>query len=1057
MKYKSLMKDTRREIWRTKSRFFSIFAIILLGVSFFAGLKSTCPDMKLTAEEYYEDSHLMDYRLVSTYGFDEDDIAALREVDGVEGVMPGYSSDLIYLSGENEYVVKAYSYDYTAAGESNENYLNRPVLKEGRFPEKPGECVVEAGASAPDTFRVGNTITFSSGTDDPLSDTLDRESFEIVGIVESSMYISYERGNSTIGNGTVSAYVLLPASDFTSEVYTEVYVTMEEARSVSPFDSEYNDIIDRLSDPLKQAASNTVNSRYDEIVQEAEQELEDARQQLADGEKQQQEELASALEQIEQGERDYQNGLDEYNTGKTEFEQTIADARQQIDDAGAQIDAQQNQYQQALSLYQSVEQLAKTAQTGTPFTAEQQAVVDASASLNENFPTLLTAALVMGDPAAQQMLTAAMQQTSRTLDESASKLSAGRDELIAQSQQLTQKEEEGKAQFEAAYQELEDAKAQLEQARIDYETGKQESDAELEDARQKIADGEAELADLKAPEIYLFTRDDNVGYSNFSGDADKVDAVARIFPVFFIFVAALVCLTTMTRMIEEQRTSIGTLKALGYSKSAIAFKYLCYAFIASFSGSVLGLLIGFQLFPRVIFYAYSTLYHFPGFSAPFRWDYAAWCTVAAVACTGIATLCACYAELHSRPAQLMRPRPPKNGKRVFLERIGWFWSRLGFIHKVSVRNFFRYKKRVIMTVTGIAGCTALMLTGFGLTDSISTIVDKQFDSIFVYDVTVAYDGEIAQPERDSLHQLVESQPQVKEQVDVQQLNMSAVNEGSDVDCYLVIPEQPDEFETFVHLGARGSDETETLDDSGVIITEKLSRLLGLSVGDTLTLEDSDGKTVEAPVSGITENYLFHYVYMTPTLYQELYGEPFEPNVIYLNFNDDVDEQGQNAFSQAVLTDDNVLQVNRSDSMGNTFNDMIQSLNAVVVVIILAAGALALVVLYNLTNINVNERVRELATLKVLGFYDREVSAYIYRENVASSILGILIGLVLGIFLHQFVIVTAEVDLVMFIRQILPLSYVWAALLTFGFTLLVNFFLHFKLKKIDMVESLKSVE
>ncbi|PWL70583.1 MAG: ABC transporter permease [Clostridiales bacterium] len=1055
MKQRALVKDTAREIWRTKSRFISIFAIILLGVGFFAGLKSTCPDMKLTAEEYFRNSHLMDYRLVSTYGFDEDDVANIRALEGVHAVMPAYSHDFLLLDGENELVMKTYSVNGSVSSD-DENNLNRPNLVEGRYPEKSGECVVERGASSPKYFEVGGQITLYSGDDTPVGDTLKTDTFTIVGIVESPLYISYERGTSTIGNGSINSFIMLPEEDYNLEVYTDLYVTLDETQEISPFTDAYRDAVDNFSDSLKTAAFESVCTRYDSIVSEAEQELADARQKLAVGEQKQKDELAAAQKKIQDGEHKYNDGLRQYNEQYQLFQDTIADSRAQITAAEEQLNQQAAEFESANTLYQSLVNLRETAQPGVPFTEEQQAVAEASAALDENLPQLVLAALLTGDPTMLQMLDSALAQTAEGLNQASQALTNAREQLAKQTALLNQKESEGEQTFAETKTQLEQAKQDLQQAKIDFDEGKRESDAELADAREQIAKGEKDLEKISEPTVYVFDRDDNVGYSGFSSDADKVDAVAQIFPVFFIFVAALVCLTTMTRMVEEQRTTIGTLKALGYSKASVAMKYLAYAVIASFAGSVIGLLAGFQIFPHVIYSAYGILYHMPPLIAPFHWDYAVWCTVAAVVCSGAATLIACYAELHATPAQLMRPKPPKSGKRILLERVGWLWKRLSFIQKVSIRNFFRYKKRVILTVTGIAGCTALMLTGFGMKDSISSIVTKQFDEIFLYDVTVAYDGDVSGDERQSLLDTISDQPAVTEAMGAQQLSVTGVGSSRNVDCYLVIPQSTNALDHYMNLRSRGSNTPQPLTDNGVVVTEKLANMLGLSVGDNISLKDTDGEMVEAPITGIAENYLFHYVYMTPAVYESLYGETSAPNVVFLNLNTE-EQAACDALSSAILQDDNVLQVSFSSSSGGSFRDMIESLNAVILVLILSAGALALIVLYNLTNINVNERVRELATLKVLGFYDKEVSAYIYRENTASSILGVLVGLVVGIFLHRFVVLTAEVDLVMFSREIFPMSYVWAALLTLAFTLLVNFLLHFRLKKIDMVESLKSVE
>lgn len=1058
MKYRPLIKDTAREIWRTKSRFLSIFAIVALGVGFFAGLKSTSPDMKLTAEEYFEGSNLMDYRLVSTYGFDQDDVRSILELEGVKAAMPQYSKEFLVKVEDNELVVKTYSFNSAMNDADNPNALNRSRLIEGRYPEKSGECVIDSGASVPSSFQIGSSITLCSGDGNPVSDTLKTDTFTIVGIVESPLYISYQRGSSTIGNGSLNSFLFLPEEDYQLEVYTDLYVTLEETQGVSPFSSEYDDLIASFGDSLKQTALETVNTRYESIVSEAKEELADARRKLEEGEEEQRRELADARKKIEDGKLEYNNGLIEYQDQYEQFLRQIADAHAQLESGKEELEGQKRDYEALKALYESLQGLVHTAVPGQPFSPGQQALVDQSAKLDENFPNLLTAALVLGDPAASAALEMALEETGRRMDTASSALGQGREELERQEKLLQEQEEAGERQFAEAKAELDQAQRDLIQAERDYDAGKEESDKKLADARKEIEAGEKELEKLSSPKVYLFDRDDNVGYSNFESDSDKVDAIAQIFPVFFIFVAALICLTTMTRMVEEQRTGIGTLKALGYGKTAIAMKYLAYALIASLVGSVLGLLAGFQVFPHVIFNAYRILYYLPALAAPFRWDYALWCTAAAVLCTGAATLTACYTELSAHPSQLMRPKSPKNGKRVLLERVGWLWKRIGFIHKVSIRNFFRYKRRVILTVTGIAGCTALMLAGFGIKDSISTIVSKQYQEIFLYDAMTVYDSDAGEEELAALRQTLSSHPDLEGALYVQESSVDAAAQegGKTVDSYLFIPFEGGSLRDYINLSPRGLDEELTLEQGGVIITEKLSTLLGIGVGDSIRLKDTDGAAAEARVAGITENYLSHFVYMLPETYRELFGEEPVSNTAIMNLNTE-DAARLDALSAELLENDAVFQISYSKDDGQTFADMVESLDAIVLVLILSAGALALVVLYNLTNINVNERIRELATLKVLGFYDKEVSSYINRENIASSILGVLVGLVLGVFFHRFVVATAEVEIVMFSRDIFPLSYLLAAFLTMAFTWLVNFLLHFRLKKINMVESLKSVE
>ena len=533
-----------------------------------------------------------------------------------------------------------------------------------------------------------------------------------------------------------------------------------------------------------------------------------------------------------------------------------------------------------------------------------------------------------------------------------------------------------------------------------------------------------------------------------------MDRIAAVFPVFFILVAALVCLTTMTRMVEEHRTQMGTLKALGYGKGAIIAKYLVYALSASFFGSIIGLLIGFKLFPTIIFNAYRIMYILPDCLTPFRWGYAILCTLAALACTGLTALAACYRALSESPAQLMRPKAPRSGKRVLLERFTPLWRRLSFLQKVTARNLFRYKKRILMTVVGISGCTALMVAGFGLQHAIASVVDMQYDEIFLYDAMAVFDEEITSDEQQEIAQQLNNSSLVEESMAVRQSTIDISRAGVTKNLYLFVPEDPQALSDYVALRHRGDGETITLPEEGAVLTEKMARLLDVEVGDTVTLSPDSGQSYSVQVVDITENYTLNLIYLSPSQYEALWGQPVSYNGFLVNMTSDATED---ALSSQLLTNNNILMINYTASSGSQFHDIVDSLNYIVLVLIVCAGALAFVVLYNLANINIEERVREIATIKVLGFYDGEVSAYIYRENILSSLMGMVAGLFLGIPFLRFVIHTSEVDAVMFNPALDAPTFLFSALLTLLFTIVVNIAMHFRLKRVDMVQSLKSIE
>jgi putative ABC transport system permease protein len=1048
MKLKSFYKDVFREIWHTKGRFFSIFAIVAIGVGFFVGVKATCPDMKYTSWEYYNSSNLMDLRFISTIGFDPEDVEKLEAVSGIS-VMPSYTADVFLQTESDNRVVRTYSLP-------PDQTINRPTVKKGRLPEQTGECAIDHKLGG--TYKVGDTITLASGTKDPLSDSLATDAYTIVGIVESPLYVAYERGNSSIGNGTVDGFLLIPESDYTSEYFTDLYLKIDGSSDLDPFLDEYPALVESKTKELKDNVLAILNDRRTRIVEEAQEKLADAKQELNDGEQESEQELADARQKIEDARKELEDGQTEYDKNLADFNKAIEDGRKKLGDARQELADGRTTYENSLTLYHSIYALyTNPPQPGADmrFSAETEALLSQSAAFDENLPLLLRGYLLSKDAQTTAMLEGALSQIKSGLDQTGAQLTSGEEALKSQTAQLNDQEADGRKQFEESYRELEDGRVKLADAEQKYADGEKEANDKITEAKEKIADAEREIADIPTVKLYTLNRDDNPGYSGFGEDADKVDAIAKIFPVFFILVAALVCLTTMTRMVEEQRTQIGTLKALGYGKSTIILKYLIYASIASIGGGLTGFLIGIKLFPLIIYNAYGMLYTLPPLIAPFRWDYAFWCILAAVLCTCLSAFAACYKELASVPATLMRPKAPKAGKRVLLERIGFIWSHIGFLKKVTIRNLFRYKNRAFMTIIGIAGCTALMLTGFGLKDSISAIVSKQFGEVMVYDAALALDEDASAENLTAVRKSVAEDENFSETLEMEQKAIDVSANGRQQDANLMVPKQLDRLDAFLHLKVRSSGEVLTLTDDQVIISEKLASLLKVTIGDTITLSPNTNDAAEVTVAALTENYAYHYIYMTPALYQNLYGsEPFY-NTILFNMKEAAQEH--DVISTKYLENESVLAVSFLDEHTKTFQDMISSLNYIVFVLIVSSGALAFVVLYNLSNINVNERMRELATIKVLGFYDKEVSAYIYRENTISSLIGMALGLVLGIFLHRFVVFTAEVDMVMFYRQISPISYVWAGLLTMAFTLIVNFVLHFKLKKINMAESLKSIE
>lgn len=1133
-----LFREALREIRHSRNRFLSILAIVAIGSGFFSGVKAACPDMKMTAEQYFSESNLADLHLVSTWGFDEDDLSQLSSEEDIRVMEPCYTYDVLAESADgDQLVIKTIGYNADAQ-------LNLPRLHEGRLPEAKNECVIGTSSLGETHWEIGDSITLSGDGED-LSESMDTTSFTVVGIAQLPQYFGYSYGTTTISDGVLDGIMLIPEEDYTLDVYTDVYLTLKSTEGLSYFSDEYEEAVEATNDRLEDLANVRSETRYDDTITEANDKIADAEAEIADGEQQladgeaeladaraelddgwteyydgkaeAEKELADAQAEIDDGARKLADGEATWQTNYDSYQQGVtqlADSRKQLDDYIAQADALESQLNESAAAIEQGNQLLNGLQgiyTGfadqsVPDTSmldeNTQSVIAASASLDSTLPDLLTG-YVTSDGAAKQQYAAGLEQVisnaQTTMAENQALYEEGQNSLAQLRQGITdgeaeyaagQKElEDAKAQLDSGRQELDNSRAELEQGRRDLETARADTEAELADAlaeledgekeyedglaeyeserqdaevqiadaRQEIADAQEELADLEKPEWYLLDHDSFPGVGTISDDAEKVDAIAAVFPVFFVLVAALVCLTTMTRMVEEERTQIGTLKALGFSRSAVMFKFILYAVLASVIGSIVGCLLGLKLLPYVIISCYKAMYQVPYILMPIRWGYLAGCMAVSVFCTSLVTVITCYEVMNTVPAQLMRPKSPKNGKRILLERVGFFWKRLSFSGKVTCRNLFRYKSRVLMTVIGVAGCTALMLTGFGLRYAIGSISDRQYGEIFAYDSTLSLSDNLSDEQIETLTEEAADTDGISgvlamtsKQTDV----LSSDSKKTVTSVTIYVPSEPDMVDGFIHLRDSESGEQLSLTDEGCIITEKLSRLLSVKAGDSIYLRDSNGERREVLVTGIAETYVSHYIYMTPTLYEPLYREQPEPTALLLTMAEDADTDSTSA---SLLHLDGVQGVIGMSYYSDAFSDLVASLNMIVWVLIGAAAALAVIVMYNLININVSERIRELATIKVLGFYDREVSDYICRENTAAALMGMLVGLVGGIALEEFVVNTAEVDVVLFVHGLPVSAYLLAAGLTIVFILLVNQIVHFSLKKIDMVESLKSVE
>lgn len=919
-----MRKTSLREIRHSLGRYLAIFSIVALGVIMFAGLRVCREDMTATADKYFKQTSFYDYRALSTLGFDLGDAEKLAGENGVMYAQGGISQAVIELLADGrECVVATYSLL---------DDINRPELIEGRMPENDRECVVDSKHYGSE--YIGQEFVVADSNTDEVKDAFTYNTYTIVGIVQSPLYLNFERGTASVGNGSVTSFAYFMRGAYTAEYDNEIYVRMD--CDYEAYSDEYNSYIDEHTDALEEAVQRIADARYDRLYSEAADEIADA---------------------------------------KAELEEKISDARAELDEA-----------------YDILQK------------SEQE-----------------------------------LEDKQKELDDARSAM-----ELMGMSTE---------GMFDDAQAQLDDARKKIEDGYAEYEDGVKQLEEESADAQQQIADAEAELDELKKPTVYVLDRDTNVGYASFDNDSNIVNQVAAVFPIFFFAVAALVCMTTMTRMVEDERTQIGVLKALGYSDGAVMAKYLFYSGSAAVGGAVFGYVVGNLLFPKVIWIGYNMLYDFAELT--YVWDIkiGVISIAAAVLCSMGATYFSCAAQFHSSPATLIRPKAPKSGKRILLEKIGFIWKRLGFLRKVSIRNVFRYKKRFIMMIMGIGGCSALVVTALGLRDSFSDIVSAQFREIAVYDMSVTLGEPADEWEREALGETFDEY--FDSYAFLNSSTMDIESGSAKKSANIIIAENSDELSKQYHfLSLKGGDSLSYPSEGEIVLTKRLAKNLGVKKGDTLTITDDNLNTMTVTVSAVCKNYVFNYAFISKETYTGATGSEPEYRTVYASIKDGKDAHQTVA---DLLSMDEVSSAYVNADTEEQFNSMISSINYVVIMVIVLAAALAFVVLYNLTNINITERIREIATIKVLGFYQRETAAYVFRENFILTGIGALLGLGLGKLLHMFIMECINVEAVSFDSKITFMSYVLSVILTFIFAVIVNLFMLVKLNKINMAESLKSVE
>ncbi len=1176
---KGMIKTTIREIKGSLGRYMAILAIVMLGVGLFSGLKATTPAMITTENDYLAQQNFFDFRLLSTVGFDEEDVEELIELDEVADAEGAVSVDALCTLGEGN----ESAYIIHTLPES----INRVVLTDGRMPERADECLLDSALYG--EAAIGMQIIVTDSNDEDTLEMFEERTFTAVGIVRSPYYINFERGTTSIGDGKITAFFYVPREAFACDYLTEIYVTARQKYDV--YTDEYEDYIDAIQTEIEEKNELLVTERYEELIAEAQEKIDDAQTELDDKKAEAEEELADAWQKILDAEQEISDGEQEIIDGEQEIEdgkKEIADAEQEIKDNEQKlIDGEQEIQDKETEIQEAEEEVSyheweifdseltlaaaweELEQGKRELKEQEEKLHEKEVELNEKEAELSGQKTILEEQSAaldqqgaeleagetqlneQEKLLEYLpeeekQEALEKIQEERAKLQAGKEQYQSGKEQIQSglsqiqggleqiqagkgeieggkdqieeakrkidyqelvlleaeaelreaknevsnartELEDGKAELEKAKQELEDGKTELEDgkaelakaktdladaqteledgktdleegrieladAKTEYEEAEADFEQEVEDAQQKIDDARAELADIEEPDDYVLNRNTNIGYACYESDSNIVAAIANVFPVFFFLVAALICMTTMNRMIEEQRTQIGVLKALGYGNASIMGKYLFYAGSAAVVGAVIGCVGGTWLFPRVIWTGYSIMYSMGKIEYYFDIRVAVLSLLAALLCSVGAAYLSCRHELQSVPANLIRPKAPKSGKRIFLEKITFLWSRLKFLHKVSLRNIVRYKKRFFMMVLGISGCTALLVTGFGIKDSVTNIADMQYDEVQIYDIGITFKDGVQAGDMDRLTaeaagMLEQISCRYEESVDID-------FGGKTKSIYMEIPENADEIGTFLNLHTQEGVAIPYPGEGEAVVTAKLAENMGIEPGDQVVLRDNDMNSIIVSVSALCENYVYNYIYLNRETYVNQIGAEPEYKSAYALVNDGADVHE----TAAVFSDmDNVLSVSVIEDMRQRIATMMKSMNYIVALIIVCAGSLAFIVLYNLTNINITERIREIATIKVLGFYAKETADYVFRENLALTAIGAVVGLFLGKWLHWFVMYNINIDMISFKTLITPLSYLLSLVFTFGFALLVNGLMYFKLEKINMAESLKSIE
>lgn len=1065
---KSMMKrNTFREIKKSFGRYFAILAIVALGVAFFSGLKITQSVMVHSADVYLKDLQFYDYRLVSTLGFTEENVKALAEKEDVRAAEGAISAEVLYKdAGENERVIKMHSIT---------EKVNKLKLVAGEMPQSADECVVDSALFSEDAIGSKLVLSENNTTDD--LDKFAYKEYTITGLVQSPCYIQFERGNTSIGNGRISGFAYILKDGFAVDYDTEIYIKFDEDYDI--YSDEYDSYMDAKEADWEAYTKEQADIRYEKIVKDAQDELDEKKEELEEKRAEAEAELESAKQQLTDGETEISDGKNQIASAKTELSAKASElqsgkdalsskaaelesASQQISGQESALAAKKAEYEQGLNAYLAAKQQV---------TDQRNSLEAAKAQLTENTPgyeemlAQIEAGLteVAGAEAELNAKNAELEAAAGQLSSAESQLAAAKQQIEDGKNALAAAEAElmdGENQLAAAKEQIEEKEDQLEAAEteladglLQYQENQSEFDEQMQDADDQIADAQSKIDEIEKPETYVLDRNTNVGYVCLKNDSGVVKGIANVFPVFFFLVAALICMTTMNRMVEEQRTQIGVLKALGFSEGKIMGKYLFYSGSAAISGTLIGYVLGIHFFPLVIITAYGIVYKMGGIYYVSDLPLALVSLTVAVFCSVGTTWLSCHKELKEVAADLMRPKAPKAGKRVFLEHVPFIWKRLKFLQKVSVRNIVRYKKRFFMMVIGISGCTALLVMGFGVRDSVVAVADQQYEEIQLYDIGVTLKAGKMPGEADlkSLDSALEKENAAG--MYAMEKTIDLVTDKGTKSIHMVAVENPDEVGDFISLHTKKQEPIAYPKEGEAVLSKKVAETYAVKKGDTILLRDSDNNEMHLKVTGICENHIYNYVYIAPESYEKQIGDVVFKNV-YVRLPDasDIHE-----VSAVLMKADGVTAVTVNSDMLSRISQMMSCMNYIVIIIIICAGALAFIVLYNLNNINITERVREIATIKVLGFYPKETASYVFRENMVLTAIGCGLGLILGKWFHRFVMGEIQIDMVSFNVQINAVSYLFSVLLTMGFAWIVNCMMTGKLERINMAESLKSID